>query len=64
MSDSLPFVPRPLLLNKTIPGDAGVDPFRLGGDTKQTLYTLSKAEIKDFHNGHVDSHWLATFRTI
>ena len=64
MSDSLPFLSRPLLLNKTIPGEAAFDPFRLCGDTKQTLYTIGKAEIKDSQTGHVDSQWLATFQPI
>ena len=46
MSDSLPFLPRPLLLDRTMPGDVGFDPFNLSGDSEQTLYTMREAEIK------------------
>lgn len=46
MSDSLPFLPRPLLLDRTMPGDVGFDPFHLSGDSEQTLYTMREAEIK------------------
>jgi Chlorophyll A-B binding protein len=46
MSDSLPFLPRPLLLDRTMPGDVGFDPFNLSGDSEQTLYNMREAEIK------------------
>merc|ERR1712008_305978 len=46
MSDSLPFVPRPVLLDGTMAGDVGFDPFNFAGDDAQGLYTMREAEVK------------------
>lgn len=46
MSKSLPFLPRPKLLDGTLPGDVGFDPFNLGGADKATLLNMREAELK------------------
>jgi len=46
MSDSLPFSPRPVLLDGTMAGDVGFDPFNFAGDDAQELYTMREAEVK------------------
>lgn len=45
MSASLPFVPRPALLDGTLPGDRGFDPFNFASDASALLWQR-KAEIK------------------
>lgn len=45
MSASLPFVPRPTLLDGTLPGDRGFDPFNFASDAS-ALQWQRKAEIK------------------
>merc|ERR1712032_1349015 len=44
-SQSLPFLPRPALLDGTLPGDRGFDPLSLASDAS-ALYWQRKAEIK------------------
>lgn len=49
MSDSLPFLPRPILLDRTLAGDVGFDPFQLAGDdvmNNNKLYMMREAELK------------------
>lgn len=45
MSSSLPFLPRPALLDGTLPGDRGFDPFNFASDPS-ALQWQRKAEIK------------------
>jgi hypothetical protein len=45
MSASLPFLRRPALLNGTLPGDRGFDPFNFASDAN-LLYWQRRAEIK------------------
>ncbi|KAL3780027.1 hypothetical protein HJC23_011823 [Cyclotella cryptica] len=45
MSPSLPFVPRPALLDGTLPGDRGFDPFNFSSDSN-ALQWQRRAEIK------------------
>lgn len=45
-SKALPFAPRPKLLDGSLPGDAGFDPFGLAGDDKESLIYRREAEIK------------------
>ncbi|KAL7539203.1 hypothetical protein ACHAWF_006333 [Thalassiosira exigua] len=45
MSPSLPFLPRPALLDGTIPGDRGFDPFNFASDAG-ALQWQRKAEVK------------------
>jgi len=45
MSPSLPFIPRPALLDGTLPGDRGFDPFNFASDAS-ALQWQRKAEIK------------------
>jgi len=46
MSKALPFVERPKMLDGSLPGDVGFDPFGLGGDDKESLVFKREAEIK------------------
>lgn len=46
MSQALPFAPRPKLLDGTLAGDVGFDPFGLAGETKEDLIFKREAEIK------------------
>jgi hypothetical protein len=46
MSKSLPFLPRPKLLDGSMPGDVGFDPFNLGGGDKVSLMNMREAELK------------------
>lgn len=46
MSQALPFAPRPKLLDGTLAGDVGFDPFGLAGDDKDSLVYKREAEIK------------------
>jgi len=46
MSDSLPFLPRPAVLDRTMAGDVGFDPFNFAGDDSKKLYTMREAEVK------------------
>jgi hypothetical protein len=46
MSKSLPFLARPKLLDGTLAGDVGFDPFNLAGDDKEWLMSMREAEIK------------------
>ena len=46
MSKALPFVPRPKLLDGTLPGDVGFDPFGFGGADKESLMNMREAELK------------------
>jgi len=46
MSEALPFAPRPKLLDGTMAGDVGFDPFGLAGETKEDLIFKREAEIK------------------
>lgn len=54
-SQALPFAPRPKLLDGTLPGDVGFDPFGFAGDDKASLMNQREAEIKhgELHNGRV-----------
>lgn len=45
MSSSLPFLPRPALLDGSLPGDRGFDPFNFASNA-DALQTYRKAEIK------------------
>ena len=45
-SQALPFLPRPKLLDGSMAGDVGFDPFNLGGADKQSLINMREAEIK------------------
>jgi len=46
MSKALPFAPRPKLLDGTLAGDVGFDPFGFAGEDKATLLYMREAEIK------------------
>ncbi|KAL3759902.1 hypothetical protein ACHAWU_005069 [Discostella pseudostelligera] len=46
MSKALPFAPRPKLLDGSLPGDVGFDPFGFGGADKQSLIQMREAELK------------------
>mmetsp|Transcript_24904 Transcript_24904/g.53727 ORF Transcript_24904/g.53727 Transcript_24904/m.53727 type:complete len:227 (-) Transcript_24904:57-737(-) len=46
MSKALPFAPRPKLLDGSMPGDVGFDPFGFGGADKESLIQMREAEIK------------------
>jgi hypothetical protein len=46
MSKALPFAPRPKILDGTLPGDAGFDPFGFGGSDKASLLNMREAELK------------------
>ena len=46
MSDSLPFLPRPAILDRTMVGDVGFDPFNFAGNDSKKLYTMREAEVK------------------
>merc|ERR1712224_849873 len=46
MSQALPFAPRPKLLDGTMAGDVGFDPFGFAGETKEKLIYMREAEIK------------------
>jgi len=46
MSKSLPFMKRPQLLDGTLAGDVGFDPFNFAGDDKANLINMREAEIK------------------
>merc|ERR1712232_817663 len=46
MSQALPFAPRPKLLDGTLAGDVGFDPFGLAGEDKAKLVYMREAEIK------------------
>merc|ERR1712232_588188 len=46
MSKALPFVERPKLLDGSLPGDVGFDPFGLAGEDKNALNFKREAEIK------------------
>lgn len=46
MSQSLPFAPRPKLLDGTMAGDVGFDPFGLAGADKANLMYMREAEVK------------------
>jgi len=46
MSKALPFVPRPKLLDGSLPGDVGFDPFGFAGEDKASLIQMREAEIK------------------
>merc|ERR1712232_1358051 len=46
MSKALPFAPRPKLLDGTLAGDVGFDPFGLAGADKESLIYMREAEIK------------------
>lgn len=45
-SKALPFAPRPKLLDGTLAGDAGFDPFGFAGADKESLIYMREAEIK------------------
>lgn len=45
-SQALPFLPRPKLLDGSLPGDVGFDPFNLGGADKASLLNMREAELK------------------
>lgn len=46
MSKALPFLPRPKLLDGTMAGDVGFDPFNFGGADKESLMNMREAELK------------------
>ncbi|KAL7486711.1 hypothetical protein ACHAW6_012308 [Cyclotella cf. meneghiniana] len=46
MSKAIPFIPRPKLLDGTLPGDVGFDPFGFGGADKESLMNMREAELK------------------
>merc|ERR1711966_545331 len=46
MSQALPFAPRPKLLDGTLAGDVGFDPFGFGGPDKESLISMREAEVK------------------
>ena len=52
-SQALPFAPRPKLLDGTLPGDVGFDPFGFAGDDKASLMNQREAEIK---HGELELH--------
>jgi len=45
-SKALPFAPRPKLLDGSMPGDVGFDPFGFAGADKASLMYMREAEIK------------------
>ena len=45
-SKALPFVPRPKLLDGTLAGDVGFDPFNFAGEDMTNLLWMREAEIK------------------
>ena len=45
-SKALPFAPRPKLLDGTLAGDVGFDPFGFAGADKESLIYMREAEIK------------------
>mmetsp|Transcript_20615 Transcript_20615/g.27063 ORF Transcript_20615/g.27063 Transcript_20615/m.27063 type:complete len:230 (-) Transcript_20615:141-830(-) len=46
MSEALPFAARPKILDGTLAGDVGFDPFGFAGDDMETLINMREAEIK------------------
>jgi len=46
MSKALPFAQRPKLLDGSLPGDVGFDPFGFGGADKVSLLNMREAELK------------------
>lgn len=46
MSKALPFAPRPKILDGSLPGDVGFDPFNFAGGDKATLMNMREAEVK------------------
>ena len=56
MSKALPFAPRPKLLDGSLPGDVGFDPFGFAGDDKASLMNMREAELK-----HAVSAYFAAF---
>merc|ERR1719362_1943043 len=46
MSIALPFASRPKLLDGSLPGDVGFDPFSFAGKDKESLLYMREAEIK------------------
>ncbi|KAL7580299.1 hypothetical protein ACA910_004336 [Epithemia clementina (nom. ined.)] len=46
MSPALPFLPRPKMLDGTLAGDVGFDPFNFAGPDKASLLYMREAEIK------------------
>ena len=46
MSKSLPFAPRPKLLDGKLAGDVGFDPFGFAGPDQASLINMREAEIK------------------
>ena len=46
MSKALPFAPRPKLLDGSLPGDVGFDPFNFAGGDKASLMNMREAEVK------------------
>lgn len=46
MSKALPFVPRPKILDGTLAGDVGFDPFGFAGGDKASLINMREAELK------------------
>lgn len=46
MSKSLPFIARPKLLDGSLPGDVGFDPFGFAGADKASLLYMREAEVK------------------
>lgn len=46
MSKALPFAPRPKLLDGSLAGDVGFDPFGFAGEDKESLIKNREAEIK------------------
>lgn len=45
-SKALPFVQKPKILDGSLPGDVGFDPFGFAGNDKATLMNMREAEIK------------------
>lgn len=46
MSKALPFAPQPKLLDGTLAGDVGFDPFNFAGEEMENLIWMREAEIK------------------
>ncbi|CAB9522839.1 b binding protein 6, chloroplastic [Seminavis robusta] len=46
MSKALPFVPRPKMLDGTLAGDVGFDPFNFAGEDMSNLLWMREAEVK------------------
>eukprot|EP00526_Cylindrotheca_closterium_P019799 CAMPEP_0113650006 /NCGR_PEP_ID=MMETSP0017_2-20120614/26596_1 /TAXON_ID=2856 /ORGANISM="Cylindrotheca closterium" /LENGTH=232 /DNA_ID=CAMNT_0000562465 /DNA_START=37 /DNA_END=735 /DNA_ORIENTATION=+ /assembly_acc=CAM_ASM_000147 len=46
MSKALPFAPRPKILDGTLAGDVGFDPFGFAGADKESLIYMREAEVK------------------